>query len=338
MVRIVVTGGSGFIGANLVQKLLENPENEVIVFDNVNQNKVNPANSDNFNLNEFKNKKNYSFIQGDITNIDSLKSVLTKDIDQVYHLAAVVGIKHYINSPLKLIDVNVIGTKNLLELAAKNEIKVLFTSTSEVYGKNPKTPWKETDDRVLGSPSIDRWNYSTSKALGEHMVNAVHKVSGLPTTIVRYFNIYGPMQQPYFVVSQSIHKVLNNKKPLLYDSGSQTRCFTFVDDAVQGTILATNHPRGDGETFNIGSNKEVTITEVISQTIEIAGKKGLIEPESLDTTKHYGKTYEDIIRRVPDVTKAKDILNWEATTSLSEGLKKTIEWSKNNPWWLALPN
>lgn len=330
MSRIVVTGGSGFIGSNIVEKLLQNPENEVIIFDS--------ANPDNFNLNEFKERKNYSFIQGDITNINSLKTVLTEDIDQVYHLAAIVGIKHYINSPLKLIDVDVLGTKNVLELATKNEIKVLFTSTSEIYGKNPQTPWKETDDRVLGAPSIDRWNYSTSKALGEHMVNALHKVSGLPTTIVRYFNIYGPKQQPYFVVSQSIQKVLNNQQPLLYDSGEQTRCFTFVDDAAKGTILATNNPFGNGETFNIGSNKETKIKEVINQIIEISGKKRKIEPLLLDTMKHYGKAYEDIIRRVPDVTKAKDILNWEAATSLSEGLKKTIEWVKDNPWWLALPN
>lgn len=331
MTRIVVTGGSGFIGANLIERLLKNSENEVVAFDN------NPLGTSH-NLRGFENKKNYSFVQGDTTDIESLKSVLTKGTDQVYHLAAVVGIKHYINSPLRLIDVNVIGTKNVLELAVKNEIKVLFTSTSEIYGKNPQTPWKETDDRVLGSPSIDRWNYSTSKALGEHMIHALHKNSNLSMTIVRYFNIYGPMQQPYFVVSQSIHKVLNNKKPLLYDNGNQTRCFTFIDDAIRGTILAANHPDGNGETFNIGSNKEITINEVINKTIELAGKKGIIEPEPLDTTKYYGKTYEDIVKRVPDVTKAKKILDWEATTPLSEGLKKTIEWAKTNHWWLALPN
>ena len=330
MTKIVVTGGSGFIGANLIQKLLENPENEIVVFDN--------TSPDQFNLNEFKNQKNYSFIQGDITNLDSLKSVLTKDVDQVYHLAAIVGIKHYIKSPLKLIDVNVLGTKNVLELASKNEIKVLFTSTSEIYGKNPQTPWKETDDRVLGSPSIDRWNYSTSKALCEHMINSMHRVVGLPATIVRYFNIYGPKQQPYFVVSQSIHKVLNNRRPLLYDSGSQTRCFTYIEDAVKGTIKAVNSQRGNGETFNIGSDKETMMQEVMNRIIEIAGKKGQLEPELLDTAKHYGKTYEDIFRRVPDVSKAKEILDWEITTSLQEGLNKTIEWAKNNQWWLNLPN
>ena len=330
MAKIVVTGGSGFIGANLVQKLLENPENEIVVFDNTSQ--------DQFNLNEFKNQKNYSFIQGDITNLDSLKSVLTKDVDQVYHLAAIVGIKHYIKSPLKLIDVNVLGTKNVLELASKNEIKVLFTSTSEIYGKNPQTPWKETDDRVLGSPSIDRWNYSTSKALCEHMINSMHRVVGLSATIVRYFNIYGPKQQPYFVVSQSIHKVLNNRRPLLYDSGSQTRCFTYIEDAVKGTIKAVNSQRGNGETFNIGSDKETMMQEVMDRIIEITGKKGQLEPELLDTAKHYGKTYEDIFRRVPDVSKAKEILDWEITTSLQEGLNKTIEWAKNNQWWLNLPN
>ncbi|MEM4268200.1 MAG: GDP-mannose 4,6-dehydratase [Candidatus Woesearchaeota archaeon] len=321
MAKILVTGGSGFIGSNLVAELLKDPKNEVIVFDSIPYTQAK-------NLAEFSNGPNFRFVSGDITNKKILKKVFSENLDYVYHLAAVVGIKHYLYSPLKLIDVNVIGTKNVLELSLKSNTKVVFSSTSEIYGKNPKIPWKETDDRVLGSTSIDRWNYSTSKALGEHMLYAMHRTMGLPMTIVRYFNVYGPKQQPHFVVSQSIYKVINGERPLLYDTGQQTRCFTFVEDAVQGTILAAT--KTNGEVFNIGSNKETSIRELITQIIKIAGKEDDISPEIFDTKKNYGSLYEDIHKRVPDVKKAKKLLGWEATTSLEVGLRKTIEWAKVN--------
>ena len=329
MKKIVVTGGGGFIGSNLTKKLLKDPENHVIVFDNINQ-------SESLNLREFFANPNFEFIKGDVTNPSTLDNILAPDIDYVYHLAAVVGIKHYIGDPLRLINVNVLGTKNVLENALKNNIKVLFTSTSEIYGKNPNTPWKEDDDRVLGSTKIDRWNYSTSKAICEHMVNSMHRVKGLNATIVRYFNAFGPKQQPYFVASQTLHRIMNDERPLMYDGGNQTRCFTFIEDAIDGTIMAATDPRGNGETFNIGNNKETSIKDLIETVINVCGKKGGIVPEDLDTSVYYGKTYEDITRRVPDVSKAKEILGWEATTNLREGLEKTVSWINQNKWWLDL--
>jgi len=223
-------------------------------------------------------------------------------------------------------------------LALKNEIKILFTSTSEIFGKNPNVPWSEDDDRVLGSTKIDRWSYGTSKAMCEHMIFAMNKNLGLPAVIVRFFNAYGPKQPPYFVISQSIHKILHNEEPLLYDSGNQTRCFTFVEDIVEGAILADKTQKADGDVFNIGSNKETTIREVIEMVIELAGKKDEINWKNLDTSEHYGRKYEDIPKRIPDVSKAKRILNWEAKTDLRDGLKKTIDWAKQNQWWPGLNN
>src|SRR3989338_847062 len=324
--KCLVTGGSGFVGSHFVEKLLGQGD-EVVVFDNLSSGNVK-------NLEEFKKDKNYKFVKGDVTDKNSLKKAMTKDIDVVYHLSAIVGVKQYCKDPLKVIDVNVNGTRNALELALKNEIKFVFTSTSEIFGKNPNTPWKEDDDRVLGSTKIDRWSYSTSKSMCEHMIFAMNKNLGLPAVIVSFFNAYGPKQPPYFVISQSIYRTLRNEKPLLYDSGNQTRCFTFIQDIVEGIMLAASSEKANGEAFNIGSNKETKIKDAIEMIAGLAGKGDETKWENLDTSKYYGGSYEDIPRRVPDVNKAKKILNWEAKTSLIEGLKKTIEWAKRNKWWL----
>ncbi|MDO8516330.1 MAG: SDR family NAD(P)-dependent oxidoreductase [bacterium] len=327
--RYVITGGSGFIGSKIAARLLKEG-NEVVVFDNL-------SSGQSKNLEPFKDDKNLKFVQGDVTDKSALEQVLEKGVNTVFHLSAVVGIKNYMN-PLRVVDVNVIGTRNVLELALKNNIKVLLTSTSEVFGKNPKSPWKEDDDRVLGSTKVDRWSYSTSKAMCEHMVFSMCRHSGLSAVIVRFFNIYGPGQPPYFVVSQSVQKVLKNESPLLYDSGDQTRCFTYVDDAIEGTLRAARSDKAVGDVFNIGNNKESTMKEVVELIIEVAGKKGILDWKKLDTSAHYGNIYEDIPKRVPDVSKAKAILDWEATTSLRDGLQKTVDWSRENQWWLDLEN
>lgn len=325
--KCLITGGSGFLGSRFVASLLEEG-NQVVVYDNL-------STGQSKNLEPFRKNRNYRFVKGDITDKNSLKKTMS-NIDIVYHLSAIVGVKEYCRDPLKVVDVNVIGTKNLLELALKNKIKVLFASTSEIFGKNPKIPWAEDDDRVLGSTKIDRWSYSTSKAMCEHMVFAMNKNHGLSSVIVRFFNVYGPSQPPYFVISQSVQKVLKNEQPLMYDSGSQTRCFTFVDDAIEGAMIASKSKKAVGDVFNIGSSKETSIKEAIEIIIEMAGKKGKLTWKNLDTKRHYEERYEDIPRRVPEVSKAKRVLGWEAKTSLRDGIKKTIDWARKNEWWLKL--
>lgn len=320
MTRIAVTGSGGFIGSHLVDKLLSQG-NEVIAIDVSNRNVGEP-------------KKNYDFIKCDITDQRLVKKIITEDVDMVYHLSAVVGVKNYCADPLKVLDVNVGGTRNVLEAAMRHNVKFIMASTSEIYGKNPAVPWKEDSDRVLGSPSIDRWSYSTSKSLCEHMLFAVHRTSGLPTVILRYFNVYGPRQAPYFVVPACIKSVLNGQPPLVYDTGNQTRCFTYVSDAVDGTLKAAEHPKAVGDVFNIGSSKESRVKDVVNMVIELAGRKGKLKYKRLDTRAHYGKLYEDIGRRIPDVSKAKKVLGWEAKVPLDEGLKLTIDWCRKNSWWL----
>jgi UDP-glucose 4-epimerase len=322
--NIVVTGGSGFLGSHLARKLVTSGH-KVTVFD------ITPL-SKSRNLDPTKDHERFTFIHGDIRDKHLLGQVLNKDVDRVFHLSSIVGVKNYIANPLLVIESNVVGTLNVLELAHRNNIKVMFSSTSEVYGKNSDIPWSEDADRVLGSTSIERWSYSTSKAVCEHMILGMHKNLGLQATIVRYFNLYGPGQAPHFVISQSIYRVLRNEQPLLYDKGKQTRCFTFIEDAVAGTIAAAFNPKANGEVFNIGNNRETAIREALEIIIRTSCKN--ISWIDFDTREHYGDKYEDITRRIPDVNKAKRLLGWEAETTLEQGIRKTIQWARENPWWL----
>jgi nucleoside-diphosphate-sugar epimerase len=209
--------------------------------------------------------------------------------------------------------------------------------TSEAFGKNPNPPFAEDDDRVLGSTRTARWSYSTSKAMAEHLVFAMHTAYALPVTVVRYFNVYGPRQDPIFVISQSIHRILNGRQPLLYDSGDQTRCFTYVDDAIAGTVLAADSNAAIGEAFNIGSMTETTVGDVVDLAIKVANVDSVSGPETIDTAAQYGGRYEDIPRRIPDSTKAQRELGWRLQVDLEEGIRRTIDWARANPWYLKGP-
>jgi UDP-glucose 4-epimerase len=323
--RAVVTGGYGFIGSHLVTALLERGD-QVTVVDlarNVRDTSI-----------TFDAYDGFEFVQGDVTDRAALETAIGPEVDVVFHLSAIVGIKNYIDDPLKVLDVNVGGTRNVLEIARERGARVVLASTSEVFGKNPSPPWAEDDDRVLGSTRTARWSYSTSKAMAEHLAFAMHASYGLPVTVVRYFNVYGPRQNPIFVVSQSVHRVLNGLPPYLYDSGDQTRCFTYVDDAVRGTLLAAESDEAIGEAFNIGSMHETTVGDVVRMTIASAGREGELVPEPLDTGTHYGSTYEDIPKRIPDTAKAERVLGWKLEVDVDEGIRRTVDWARANPWYL----
>ncbi len=328
MSNVVVTGGYGFIGSHLVSALLDRGDT-VTVFDFAKNTRDSSI--------DFDRHANFRFVQGDVTDLAALEQALTPGIDTVFHLAAVVGVKNYLNDPLRVLDVNVTGTRNVLELSQRHGARVLFASTSEVFGKNPNPPFAEDDDRVLGSTRTARWSYSTSKAMVEHLVFAMHTAYELPVTVVRYFNVYGPRQNPIFVISQSIHRILNGRQPLLYDSGNQTRCFTYVDDAVAGTLLASVSSAAIGEAFNIGSMTETTVGEAVDMAIKIANVDGVSGAEAVDTAARYGSRYEDIPRRIPDSTKAQRELGWRLQVDVEEGIRRTIEWARANPWYLKEP-
>jgi UDP-glucose 4-epimerase len=323
---VMVTGAAGFVGSHLIERLLG-------MGATVHGLDLAPL-AEARNLDAVKGHPNFHYVEGDIRDEAAIRGFFRPEAAVLYHLASVVGVRRYMEDPLSLIDIAILGTRRLIALSVLHDVRILFTSTSEVYGRNPAVPWAEDGDRVLGATSVDRWSYAASKGVCEQMLYGVRRKTGLPFSIVRFFNVYGPRQTPIYVVSQTVQRVLNGERPDLYDGGTQTRCLTYVDDAVEGTILAATRPEAVGEVFNIGASTENTMAEVVAMTLEAAGSD--LEPIPVDTREKYGSVYEDIGRRVPDVGKAARVLGWRAATPAREGIARTVAWARETPWWLAL--
>lgn len=313
--RVFVTGGAGFLGSHLCDALLARGD-EVFVLDTGSIAKVR----------HLLGNPRFHYVHDTIFNVELLDSLAAK-ADLIYHLAAVVGVEHYVGDPYETLNVNVNGTQNVLKAAYKYNKRVVFSSTSEVYGRNPKVPWKEDDDRVLGATTVDRWCYSTSKAVGEHFCFAYHKL-GLPVTVVRYFNIYGPRLDKLDVgrlFTIFMGQLLRGADLTVVGDGKQTRCFTYVSDAIAATVQAGVNPEADGHAINIGVDTETSVLEFAKMMIELYGPtKSKIKFVSQEEV--YGNSYEDIPRRVPDNTKMLKLLGVTPTVSLHEGLARTIEW------------
>jgi len=312
--KVVITGGGGFVGSHLADAFVARGD-EVFILDTGSVIKTK----------HLMGNPLFHYIRDSVFNLEILEGLIAK-CDLVYHLAAVVGVEHYVGDPYEVLNVNVNGTQNVLKLAFKHQKKVVFGSTSEVYGRNPKVPWREDDDRILGSTRIDRWCYSTSKAVGEHFCFAYHHM-GLPITITRYFNVYGPRLDKLDVgriITIFMGQVLRNEPLTVIGDGTQTRCFTYIDDCVRATIAAGIGPNTDGGVFNIGTAVETTILELAQTMIEVGGASSTIKFVSQESV--YGSSYEDIPRRVPDTTRMESILGVRADTPLRDGLAKTIAW------------
>jgi len=317
--EILITGGAGYIGSHVVDALSE--RNNVTVLDNLSTGRIE-------NIKHNLKRKGFRFIKGDVGEIATVKRA-AKECDIIIHEAAVVGVKHYVKNPLKVLLVNSRGMENVLEVARKIDAKVLFASTSEVYGKSESLPLKENGDRLLGSTTIDRWCYSTSKAFDEHLCLAYYKRYSLPIVILRYFNSFGPREdgsEYSAVIPIFINRVFRNKPPQVHGDGKQTRCFTYISDTVEGTLLALEKRGAVGEVVNLGTDVETTIIELAEKIIRMCGKE--MKPELVSYESFYGKSYEDIRRRVPDISKAKKLLGWQPKVSLEDGLRMTIAWYK----------
>ena len=312
--KVLITGGGGFVGSHLSDAFVARGD-DVFVLDNGSVAKVR----------HLMGRPQFHYVRDSIFDLEILEGLIAK-VDLVYHLAAVVGVEHYVGDPFEVLNVNVNGTQQVLKLAFKHQKKVVFSSTSEVYGRNPKVPWAEDDDRVLGSTRIDRWCYSTSKAVGEHFCFAYHAM-GLPVTVVRYFNVYGPRLDQLDVgrvITIFLGQALRGEPLTVIGDGRQTRCFTYVDDAVRATVEAGVRGNTDGEAFNIGTDAESTVLELAEQIIAVTGSKSRVE--FVPQASVYGNSYEDIGRRVPDVTKMHGALGVRADTPLADGLRHTVDW------------
>ena len=316
--RILITGGAGFLGSHLSDAFIARGD-EVFVLDTGSIVKVR----------HLLNEPRFHYIHDTIFNLELLDGLAAK-VDLIYHLAAVVGVEYYVADPYETLNVNVNGTQNVLKAAYKYNRKVVFSSTSEVYGRNPKVPWSEDDDRVLGATTIDRWCYSTSKAVGEHFCFAYHKL-GLPVVVLRYFNVYGPRLDRVDVgrlFTIFMGQLLRGADLTVIGDGSQTRCFTFVSDAVAATVAAGLKNTADGHALNIGTDVETSVLEFAQLMLELyRGTKSKIRFVTQEEI--YGKSYEDIPRRVPDNTKMRKLLGMEPKISLREGAAMTMEWFRH---------
>jgi UDP-glucose 4-epimerase len=316
--RVLITGGAGFLGSHLSDAFIARGD-EVFVLDTGSIAKVR----------HLLNEPRFHYIHDSIFDLELLDGLSAK-VDLIYHLAAVVGVEHYVADPYETLNVNVNGTQNVLKAAYKYNRKVIFSSTSEVYGRNPKVPWKEEDDRVLGATTIDRWCYSTSKAVGEHFCFAYHRL-GLPVTVVRFFNVYGPRLDRVDVgrlFTIFMGQLLRGVDLTVIGDGSQTRCFTYVTDAVAATVAAGLEAAADGQVINVGVEVETSVLEFARLMLELYGP-GKSRIKFVTQGEVYGNSYEDIPRRVPDNTRMRTLLGVEPRVSLREGTMRAMEWFRH---------
>lgn len=315
--KYLVTGAAGFIGSHLCTALLAQG-NEVWGLDDLSTGKKE-------NVEHLKENPRFDFRICCISNETQLFELIKK-VDIIYHLAAVVGVKRYVEDPVKVIDINVCYTSRLLEMAWKLGKKVIFTSTSEIYGKSKDLPFEVEGNRVYGPSTTNRWCYAISKTADEHLCLGYAK-KGLRVVIIRYFNVYGPRADGSAyggVVTRFINQALTDKPLTVHADGSQTRCFTYIDDIIKGTIEAGTRPEAEGKIFNLGNSREISILELAQMILEVSRIQGeiIFQPYK----EFYGPSYEDIPRRTPDLSAAEQILDYFPAIPLEDGLKKTLNW------------
>ena len=315
--NILITGGAGYIGSHLADALV-NAGHQVTVLDNLSTGHIT-------NISHLLDQARFRLVCDSILNA-SLVDPLVADADMVYHLAATVGVRYVVDNPLKCIVTNVRGTEVVLESAYRYWRRVVVASSSEVYGKSEKAPLNEDDDSLLGPTAVGRWSYALSKALDEHLAFAYHR-QGLPASVVRYFNSYGPRLDARgygSVVARFINQALDGQPITVYDDGRQTRCFTYVDDTARGTLLAGTLAEAEGKAFNIGNDRETSILELAQMVRDVINPE--IDIRHVPYTQAYGARFEETRRRVPDTRRARELLGFEAEVPLEEGLRHTVDW------------
>lgn len=322
--KVLITGGAGFIGSHLAEKLL-NSGDEVFVIDNLSTGSLK-------NIEHIKENENFHFIEGSVVDEQKIDGLLEQS-DEVYHLAASVGVKLIMEKPLESIRNNIIGTDIVLNRAAKiwdkgngKRIKVLIASTSEVCGKSEKMPFQEDADRTYGSVYNHRWTYAFSKGVDEFLALAHFSENKLPVTVVRFFNVIGPRQTGFYgmVVPTLVQQALKNKPLTVFGDGEQSRCFTDVEDVTSALIKLMAEEKAVGKVINLGSKNEVSIKELANKIKQLTNSASQVN--LISYKKAYGTGYEDFRRRVPDLTEIKRIIGYEPKVSLEESIKKIIEY------------
>ncbi len=317
--KVLITGGAGFIGSHLSDELIAGG-NEVVILDDLSTGRFE-------NIAHLDGNKSFQFIEGTILN-EMLVDKLVERCDVVYHLAAAVGVDLVVKKPLESLVTNIKGSEIVLDMVHRYHKKILITSTSEIYGKNTNGPLKEDDDRILGSPLKVRWGYSTANAVDEMLAYIYWKEKKVPTVIVRLFNTVGPRQTGAYgmVVPRFINQALKNEDMTVYGTGKQSRCFLHVKDVIKTLIKLMNNKDAVGNVFNIGSQEEITIENLAKKIIETSKSKSKITYISYE--KAYEEGFEDMQRRVPDTTKVKNLVGFKPTIDLEGIIKSVLEYYK----------
>ncbi|HYM80034.1 MAG TPA: GDP-mannose 4,6-dehydratase [Candidatus Limnocylindria bacterium] len=313
--RVLVTGGAGFIGSHLSEALLQQGH-EVWALDDLSTGRIE-------NFRTFSRHARFRFLEGDVTDV-ALVSGLVAQCQQIYHLAAAVGVKYVLENPLRSLITNIRGTEVVLEASSQHGRRVILFSSSEVYGKGVSVPFAEDDDRVLGPTHKLRWSYACGKAVDECLAQAYWQQQQLPVTVVRCFNTCGPRQTGAYgmVIPNMIARALRHEPILVYGDGQQSRCFSAVGDVVRGVLMLSDLKAAEGEVFNIGTDEEITIAELAERIRTLCSSRSTIEFVPYEQI--YGRSFEDMRRRVPDLGKIRRFVGYQPAIALDQLLEITI--------------
>jgi UDP-glucose 4-epimerase len=320
MTHSLITGGAGFIGSHLAEALLAKGE-QVTVIDNLSTGRLE-------NIKHLMGREGFRLAIETITN-ETVMDRLGSECDRILHLAAAVGVQLIVSDPVHTIETNVMGTEAVLRVARRYRKKVFVASTSEVYGKNNKTPFAEDDDGVFGATTITRWAYATSKALDEFLALAYHRQFDLPVVIGRFFNTVGPRQSAQYgmVIPRFVRQALAGEPITVYDDGEQMRCFCNVQDVVRGVIGLIEEPKAEGQVFNIGSQEEITMRALADR---VKARTGSTSPiQFIPYHKVFDSGFEDMRRRKPDIRKIHAATGWEPTILLDQTLDEITNYFRS---------
>jgi UDP-glucose 4-epimerase len=314
--RVLITGGAGFIASHLADYLLEQGHS-IVALDDLSTGR-------HTNIEHLLGRHDFEFVLGSILNPDVVDDVVGR-CEAVFHLAAAVGVHLIVNEPLRSLATNIRGSEIVFEKANKYGTRVLVTSSSEIYGKNRSDRLHEDDDRILGSPLKSRWAYSEAKAIDEILAYTYWKEKGLPTVIVRLFNTVGPRQTGAYgmVIPRFVAQALRNEPITVYGDGNQTRCFCYVGDIVRALAALIEHPDAYGRVFNLGSDDEISVLALAELVRDEAGSSSTIQSVAYEDA--YEEGFEDMARRVPDTTRARELVGFSPTVGLREIIRLVID-------------
>jgi len=314
--RTLITGGAGFIGSHLADRLLDRGD-QVVLLDDLSTGRLS-------NIEHLNGRSDAEFVLGSILNTDLVDKVVSR-VDTIFHLAAAVGVNLIVEKPLESLITNIRGTETVVEKAHKYNTRILVMSTSEIYGKNTSDSLSEDDDRILGSPLKSRWSYSEAKAIDEILAYTYWREKGLETVIIRLFNTVGPRQTGSYgmVVPRFVGQALRHQPLTIFGEGTQTRCFCHVSDVVGGLVALSEHPEAFGKVFNLGGTEEISIGDLAERIIELAGSDSEVEYIPYDAA--YEEGFEDMVRRVPNVDRARQLVGFEPSVGLDDIIRSVIE-------------